>query len=272
RDEEMDAHRQAMQAERERLIEEARAALTAYPEAVRMQFEGLLRSAQAATVIQEDHHYWLDHRATYQLRRAFVEVGRRLAAAGSLATPLDVVYLRFEEVRNALLALSQRPQKLQELIAERRATAAYYADIQPPMMLGTLPDGPPPDDPGTRAGMRFFGTPPQPSGDPHTINGAAGSPGTVRGSAKVIRTLNDAGKLSRGDILVTETTAPPWTPLFATAAAIVTDAGGILSHCAVVAREYAIPAVVGTYTATRLIHDDMQIEVDGDKGIVRILA
>ncbi len=272
RDEDIDAHRQAMQAERERLIEEARATLASYPEAVRMQFEGLLCSAQAATVIQEDHHYWLDHRATYQLRRAFLEAGRRLAAAGTLAAPMDVVYLDFEEVRNALLALLQTPQQLHERVAERKATLAHFAAIQPPMMLGTLPPGAPPDDPGTRAGMRFFGVPPQPSDDPNTINGAAGSPGKVRGKAKVIRTLNEAGKLAAGDILVTETTAPPWTPLFATAAAVVTDAGGILSHCAVVAREYAIPAVVGTYTATHLIHDNMQIEVDGDNGVVRIIA
>lgn len=272
RDEDIDAHRQAMQTERERLIDESRAALATYPEAVRMQFEGLLRSAQAATVIQEDHHYWLDHRATYQLRRAFLEVGRRLAAAGCIAAPLDVVYLGFDETRNALLALLQTPQQLHDRIAERKARLAHFAAIQPPLMLGTLPDGPPPDDPGTRSALRFFGTPPQPSSEPNTINGAAGSPGKVRGKAKVLRTLNEAGKLSRGDILVTETTAPPWTPLFATAAAIVTDAGGILSHCAVVAREYAIPAVVGTYTATHLIHDDMQIEVDGDNGIVRILA
>jgi phosphohistidine swiveling domain-containing protein len=272
RDEDIDAHRQAMQAERERLIEEARAGLASYPEAVRMQFEALLRSAQAATVIQEDHHYWLDHRATYQLRRAFLEVGRRLAAAGSIAGPLDVVYLDFDETRNALLALLETPQNLHSLIAERKATLAHFAAIQPPMVLGTLPAGAPPDDPGTRAALRFFGMPPQPSSEPNTINGAAGSPGKVRGKAKVIRTLNEAGKLTAGDILVTETTAPPWTPLFATAAAVVTDAGGILSHCAVVAREYAIPAVVGTYTATHLIQDDMQIEVDGDNGVVRILA
>lgn len=272
RDEDIDAHRQAMQSERERLINDARSALVSYPEAVRMQFEALLRSAQAATVIQEDHHYWLDHRATYQLRRVFVEAGRRLAAAGSLAAPLDVVYLRFEEVRDALLALLQIPQQLHEVVVARKAALAHYAAIQPPLMLGTLPAGAPPDDPGTRAALRFFGAPPQPSSEPNTINGAAGSPGKVRGRARVIRTLNEAGKLNRGDILVTETTAPPWTPLFATAAAIVTDAGGILSHCAVVAREYAIPAVVGTYTATHLIHDDMQIEVDGDNGVVRILA
>ena len=67
-------------------------------------------------------------------------------------------------------------------------------------------------------------------------------------------------------MLVVETTAPPWTPLFATAAAVVSDTGGILSHCAVVAREYGIPAVVGTGNATARIHDGQLIEVDGDAG------
>jgi len=77
------------------------------------------------------------------------------------------------------------------------------------------------------------------------LKGNSGSRGIARGTAKVIRSLAEAGKLRKGDILVAETTAPPWTPLFATAAAVVTDTGGILSHCAVVAREYMIPAVVG---------------------------
>ena len=73
-------------------------------------------------------------------------------------------------------------------------------------------------------------------------------------------------------MLVAETTAPPWTPLFATAAAIVTDTGGILSHSAVVAREYGIPAVVGTGVATTMIRDGQTIEVDGYKGIVRLVT
>jgi len=120
--------------------------------------------------------------------------------------------------------------------------------------------------------MRFGGGPPKVSSDPNTLAGYAGSPGKVFGMVKVIRTLDEAGKLAKGDILVTETTAPSWTPLFATAAAIVTDAGGVLSHCAVVAREYAIPAVVGAYTATHRLQDGMQVEVDGENGLVRIIA
>jgi pyruvate,water dikinase len=87
----------------------------------------------------------------------------------------------------------------------------------------------------------------------------------------VISSIADAGRLQPGDILVAETTAPPWTPLFATVAAVVTDTGGVLSHCAVVAREYGIPAVVGTGAASRVIADGRRIEVDGDAGVVRVL-
>ncbi len=103
------------------------------------------------------------------------------------------------------------------------------------------------------------------------LQGTSGSPGTARGPARVVRSLAEAGRLQPGDVLVAETTAPPWTPLFATAAAIVTDTGGVLSHCAVVAREYGIPAVVGTGAATATIEDGQLIEVDGDAGLVRLI-
>ena len=78
-------------------------------------------------------------------------------------------------------------------------------------------------------------------------------------------------QLQPRDVLVAATTAPPWTPLFATAAAVVSDTGGILSHCAVVAREYGIPAVVGTGNATAAHPEGQLVEVDGDAGVVRLL-
>jgi pyruvate,water dikinase len=83
--------------------------------------------------------------------------------------------------------------------------------------------------------------------------------------------LAEAGKLQPGDVLVAASTEPPWTPLFATASAIVTDFGGVLSHSAVVAREYRIPAVVGTGNATRTFEDGQLLEVDGNAGIVRVV-
>jgi pyruvate,water dikinase len=87
-----------------------------------------------------------------------------------------------------------------------------------------------------------------------------------------VRSLGEADKLQQGDVLICETTAPPWSPLFATAAAVVTDAGGVLSHCAILARETGIPAVVGTGAATSLLSDGMPIEVDGNAGTVRTLS
>jgi pyruvate,water dikinase len=116
----------------------------------------------------------------------------------------------------------------------------------------------------------FWGAPPRPATDPDVLAGNAGSPGVARGPARVIRSITEAVKLQPGDVLVAETTAPPWTPLFALAAAVVTDTGGILSHCAIVAREYAIPAVVGTGLATTTIQDGQLVEVDGNAGLVRL--
>jgi pyruvate,water dikinase len=118
---------------------------------------------------------------------------------------------------------------------------------------------------------KFFGAPPVATDERAVIRGNPGSPGKVAGCVRVVRSLAGAGKLQPGDVLVVETTAPPWTPLFATAAAVVSDTGGILSHCAVVAREYGIPAVVGTGNATSLLVDGQLIEVDGDAGTIRIV-
>ena len=120
--------------------------------------------------------------------------------------------------------------------------------------------------------MKFFGAPPQPSDEPGVLRGNPGSPGVVRGRARVLRSLPEAAGLRPGEVLVAETPAPPWTPLFATAAAIVTDTGGILSHSAVVAREYRIPAVVGVGAATATIRSGQMVEVDGDGGTVRVLS
>jgi phosphoenolpyruvate synthase/pyruvate phosphate dikinase len=104
------------------------------------------------------------------------------------------------------------------------------------------------------------------------VKGLAGSAGVTRGRARVIHSLAEAGKLQPGDVLIAVSTEPPWTPLFATASAIVTDSGGVLSHSAVVAREYRIPAVVGTGNATITFKDGQLLEVDGSNGTVRLVS
>jgi phosphohistidine swiveling domain-containing protein len=260
----------ALVAEREKRLAEIRAQLAGYPELARGQFEFFLRAAQLSTVLQEDHNFWIDYRSTYELRRVVMEVGRRFAEAGALDAASDILYLDYDEMKATAADLPNRKQ--QAVVAERKAEMARFATIQPPFALGSEPPGPPPDNPVGRAIGKFFGGPPQESEEPGSLKGNAGSKGVVRGTAKVIRSLAEAGKLQQGDILVAETTAPAWTPLFAIAAAVVTDTGGILSHCAVVAREYMIPAVVGIGMATHVIQDGQLLEVDGTEGIVRVIG
>jgi pyruvate,water dikinase len=269
-DRDLVAERAVLVAERERAVAAARAKLAGYPRPVVEEFEALFQAAQVATVLSEDHGYWIDYSATYRARRVLLEFGRRFAAAGVLEQANDVVHLTLDEIR--LTAASLPVLDRRGLVAERKAEIERFRAIQAPPALGTPPEGPPPDDPVMRAVGKFMGAPLQPSTELGVLKGNAGSSGKVRGTARIIRSLAEAGRLGKGEILVAETTAPPWTPLFATAAAVVTDTGGVLSHCAVVAREYGIPAVVGVGTATTLIRDGQTIEVDGDAGVVRIVA
>jgi pyruvate,water dikinase len=258
---------QAGAAVRERAIAAARERLRDYPAPVVEQFEGMLAAAQVATVISEDHNFWIDNMALHHLRAVLLEAGRRLVDDGTIAVADDVFMLYPGELRAALAAPGD---DWRQLVRERVAQMARQRAMTPPPALGTMPTEPPPDDPFTRLGLKFSGAPQAPAAAGE-LRGSSGSSGVVRGTARVIHSISEAGRLQPGDIIVTATTAPPWTPLFATVAAVVTDTGGVLSHCAVVAREYAIPAVVGTGTATSTIVDGQTIEVDGDAGIVRIV-
>ena len=253
---------------RERAIAEARERLAGYPAAVVGQFEAMLSAAQKAVVLTEDHNFWIDNMTIHHFRAVLLACGARLAADGAVAAAEDVLMLVPEELRDAL---AEPGADLRAVVARRAATIERQAALQPPEVLGTMPSAPPPDDAFGRFVAKFFGAPPAEAEAEGELRGAPGSAGRVRGTARIISSIAEAGRLQPGDILVAETTAPPWTPLFATVAAVVTDTGGVLSHCAVVAREYGIPAVVGTGAASRTIVDGQRIEVDGDAGVVRVL-
>jgi phosphohistidine swiveling domain-containing protein len=260
----------SLAAERERYLAEIRERLEGYPQAVRDEFESLLKAAREGVVLSEDHGFWIDFNSTARVRKVLLEFGRRFAEAGVIERPDDVLHLTLDEVRETTEQLPNLDRKV--LVAQRKDELERFGRMQPPPALGTPPPGPPPDNPVNRTLMKFFGGPPQPSDEPGVLQGNPGSPGVVRGRARVLRSLPEASGLQQGEVLVAETTAPPWTPLVATAAAVVTDTGGILSHCAVVAREYRIPAVVGTGAATATIKSGQAVEVDGNAGIVRVLS
>jgi phosphohistidine swiveling domain-containing protein len=268
-DRDLEAERATLVQLREQRMVAVRQRLRHSPPEVVHRYEFLLHAAQRAIVLTEDHSHWIDFRCMYHLHRISLEIGRRLKAAGVVDEPEDVFLLSLDEVRETAHQLPRISRRAQ--VAARRAEMEYFRSIPVPVTLGAPPSGAPPTDPVNVALAKFFGTSPATADDSTVIRGNAGSPGKASGPARVVHSLARASELQPGDVLVVETTAPPWTPLFATAAAVVADTGGILSHCAVVAREYGIPAVVGTGDGSKRIMDGQLIEVDGEAGTVRFI-
>ena len=201
------------------------------------------------------------------LRRMLLEVGRRLVEAHAIVSPDDVFWLKMEELQTAATALDA-----EQPLRDFRATVMGRRVIWERERTATPPVALPPKE-----GARFWGIDwsfmmpahtDQTVGD--SIKGIGASPGLVEGVARVIHGPEEFSQMGYSDILVAKITTPAWTPLFALASGIVTDVGGILSHGSIVAREYHIPAVLGTGVATERIHSGQSISVDGDRGVVTI--
>ncbi len=223
-------------------------------------FERTMRIAQQHPVLQEDHNFYIDQQGPAATRLVCLAFGDLLAGRGQIDAAADVFYLSEQELRAGLTAPSQN---LRGRVDTARAARDRWMRVLPPASIGGGVFMPPPM-------QQFFGPIANEPMEAGAFRGVAGSAGQVRAVARLILTLDDIDRLSPGEILVTYATAPPWTPAFAIAGGIVTDIGGTLSHCAVVAREYGIPAVVGTRVATATIQDGQLITVDGTAGVVRV--
>jgi pyruvate,water dikinase len=196
------------------------------------------------------------------LRQMLRELGRRFVAGGMIETPDDIFWLNEDEVEQAAAQLDrgQALSRLSAEISQRQASWRAARRATPPIMLPQI---------------RFLGKDMEAlkaaramkrNGD--MLKGVATSPGRVTAPARVLHGPEDFGQMRTGDVLVAAITTPAWTPLFVRAAAVVTDVGGPLSHGSIVAREYGIPAVLGTGTATKRIRSGQMITVDGSEGQV----
>ncbi len=259
------------------------AALAALPdEALRAQFLELLADAERAYPVREDNEFYTVSVPLALCRFAALEAARRLVASDSIALPDDVFFLTWDE---AIAALRVPSEAFAELVAERRATFAAAEAFEPPASYGSEPAPPPMGilPPVAREAMdvmmyiqdnvfeaEMSGA--RAESGTTEIRGRAAAKGSFTGVARVIMGEHEFDRLQPGDVLVCPITSPVWSILFAKVSALVTDTGGILSHPAIIAREYGIPAVVATGNATQLIRDGQQVLVDGDAGIVRILT
>ena len=195
-----------------------------------------------------------------EVRKLVLSVGRELQDLGHVRTVDDVFYLHLSELRDLCYGKFLLPETIPGLIAVRREAVAAWAELEPPEFF-VLDEG-----------TYFKGRVPASTALEQTrLQGVSASAGQAKGMAKVIVDPVADGRLEPGDILVARSTDPGWTPLFMIAGGLVLERGGMLSHGAIVAREFGIPAVVGVEHATRRILGGEHLSVDGDRGEVVIL-
>jgi phosphoenolpyruvate synthase/pyruvate phosphate dikinase len=190
----------------------------------------------------------------FAYKMALLREADRLVRTGTLRQKEDIFYLRLEEVRE----LVRTNDVDDEHIERRQKQFRWYETLTPPRVLTS-------DGEAISGEYRRDGVP------PGALAGLPVSAGTVEGRARVVVDMAQAD-LDAGDILVTAYTDPSWTSLFLTAAGLVTEVGGVMTHGAVIAREYGLPAVVGVEQATRLVRDGQRIRVHGTEGYVEILV
>jgi len=215
-----------------------------------------------------DHHFYIDQGANAHVRLVLIAIGEKLVEMGMLDQPDDVILFRYNALREFLGAPDA--QSGREIAAAARAKREAAEKVRPKDWVGTA----------TATQLAFpylnlwgfpdkFNRPRQMTGD--KIVGIGGSPGVVEGVARVVMSTDEFDSLVPGEILVCEMTNPAWQVLYGKIIAVVTNAGDLVAHPAVLAREYEIPAVVGTSVGTYRIKTGDRIRVDGNVGEVSIL-
>jgi pyruvate,water dikinase len=271
-----------LQAERRQLIEDYRDLLGTDED--RAAYDQMITLAHRVFPYVEGHKFYCEHWYTNLFFNKIREFGGLLAAHGFFPDAEDVFQLTHYELESAIIDLMNAwstgskprgPEHWPALVAERRAALALWAKHATAPALGAVPDVI--DDPAivmlwgiTRESLdRWLSADSGPN--QNEIRGVAACRGVAEGIARIITTVEQMSRLKKGDILVCQITNPTWAPVFDKIAAAVSDIGGSMSHAAIVAREYGLPAVVGTGNGTTRIKDGQRIRVDGGRGIVTIL-
>jgi len=216
-----------------------------------------------------DHHFYIDQGANAHVRQVLLAIGRKLVAAGALDAPDDVVYFRYNELR--IFMGDPKAMDGRAIVAKAKAAREKAYTFRPKEWVGTV----------TATQLAFpylnlWGFPDKFYRKESTvagqINGIGASPGVVEGVARVVLREDQFDDVRAGDILVCQMTNPAWVVLFTKIVGLVTDAGGTVSHPAVLSREFGIPAVVGTSVGTEQIKNGDRVRLNGTTGLVEILS
>ena len=269
-------------AERQQLIRDYRELLETDEE--RSAYDQMITLAHRVFPYVEGHKFYCEHWYTNLFFNKIREFGTLLARHGFFPDAEDVFHLSHYELEAAIVDLmtswsnGSSPRGVSRwpaIVKERKAAIAEWSKHTTAPALGPVPDII--DDPAivmlwgiTRENLDTWLTAGE-QPDSNEIKGFAASSGVVEGVARVVKSVEEIDRLSHGDILVCQVTNPTWAPVFQKIAAAVSDIGGSMSHAAIVAREYGLPAVVGTGTATQKIKDGQRIRVDGGRGVVTLL-
>ncbi len=213
-----------------------------------------------------DHHFYIDQGANAHVRLVLMGIGRKLVARGSLDEPDDVMFLLYNELR---ALIGDPDMEARPIIKQRQAEREKAYTFKPRAWVGTA----------TQSQLDFpylvnWGFPEKfqrKEGIAGQVKGIGGSPGVVEGVARVVLHEEQFDTVQAGDILVCHMTNPAWVVLFTKIAGLVTNAGGLTAHPAVLSREFGIPAVVGTQDGTQRINDGDRVRVNGTTGLVDIL-
>jgi phosphohistidine swiveling domain-containing protein len=247
---------------RTRGVRHVRASLADRPQE-QADIDELIDSFQRSAIAREDEAFYFQ-RPWPLIRRTVLELGRRLTEAGALDHAESVFFLELDELSGVVAGLAQGDSviSLEGVAAGRKQTWEHHGRLAPP---DHIPD----DGVFDRAMDRDAGY----YDDEHgrRVVGQSASPGRATGRARVIRSPEDAIRFVKGDVLITTAASPALTPLLLLAVGLVTEAGGGASHSSLVARELGVPAVVNTGIATQVIQDGQLVEVDGTRGVVRLL-
>lgn len=265
--------------DRDFALDQARAVLSNRGTADRERFEHALAAAERVYPTREDSAVWGACHPAGLVRRALVEAGRRLATHRALDRPDDAKYLDIEILR---AALAGHRGGVRAQVARARAEQAWVAAHPGPTFYGP-PPGRSPDVRGLPTAARRMNEAmlwaesqqhnrPTPALADGTLRGAPASAGRYTGPVRIVRNFNEFDRVRSGEVLVCRATDPSWSVLFAVAGAVVTEGGGPLSHAAIVAREYGVPAVLAVDSAMDVLRDGQLVTVDGTAGTVGVVG